>query len=71
MREKGLTPIGPGFYIDDKRRIYFHVSEFLTHFGLPDTPEIRELVWAEVRRDFGEIGVTELSDATGPGAEPS
>ena len=63
MDKEGLTRIGAGFYVDRDRRIYFRVREFLAAHHLPDTPEVRAEVWAQVRRDFGAIGVTELTDA--------
>ncbi|HEY2116066.1 MAG TPA: hypothetical protein VGJ51_13300 [Candidatus Angelobacter sp.] len=62
MDKEGLTRIGAGFYADGDRKIYFRVREFLAAHRMPDTPEARAEVWAEVRRDFGVIGVTELED---------
>ncbi len=63
MGKKGLTRIGDGFYVDGEGKIYFQASEFLAAHHMPDTPEVREKVWAEVRHDFGAIGVTELTDS--------
>jgi len=63
MDKEDLTRIGDGFYVDRDRKIYFQVSEFLAAHRLPDTPQVRAEVWAEVRRDFGAIGVTELADS--------
>jgi hypothetical protein len=63
MGKEGLTRIGAGFYVDDDRNVYFQIREFLEAHSLPDTPEVREEVWAEVRRDFGALGVRELPDS--------
>ncbi len=59
-REACLRRIGPGFYADQERALYFHVREFLREFHLPDTPVMRAAVWEEVQRDFGVIGITAL-----------
>jgi hypothetical protein len=63
MGKKDLTRIGPGFYVDPARSLYVNVREFLAAQKLPDTPEVRRAVWEQIRRDFGEIGITELSGA--------
>jgi hypothetical protein len=63
MSKEGLTRIGDGFYIDSSRKIYFQAGEFLAAHRVPDTPEARAEVWAQVCRDFGAIGVTELPDS--------
>ena len=63
MGKEGLTRIGDGFYVDGDRKIYFQVSEFLAAHRMPDTPEVRAEVWAQVCRDFGAVGVTELPDS--------
>lgn len=63
MGKEDLTRIGDGFYVDSDRKIYFQVREFLAAHHLPDTPEVRAEVWAEVCRDFGALGVTELPDS--------
>jgi hypothetical protein len=62
MNDKELRKIGEGFYVDDKRALYFKVREFLSAHKLADTPEVREAVWKQVRQDFGSIEVTELQD---------
>ena len=63
MGKEDLKRIGDGFYVDGGGKIYFQVREFLAAHHMPDTPEVRAQVWAEVRRDFGVIGVTELPDS--------
>ena len=62
MNENDLTKIGPGFYVDGKRGMYFKVREFLDFHNLPDSPEVRQAVWDQVKEDFGEVGITELSE---------
>jgi hypothetical protein len=62
MNREGLRKIGAGFYVDDRRSLYFNVREFLTANGLPDTPEMRQSVWDQVAHDFGVIGITQLTD---------
>jgi hypothetical protein len=60
MGEKELTKLGPGFYVDQNRSLYFNVREFLDFHNLADSPEVRQAVWNQVSRDFGMIGITEL-----------
>ena len=62
MNRDGLRKIGAGFYVDDRRSLYFNVREFLTANGLSDTPEMRQSVWDQVANDFGVIGITQLTD---------
>jgi hypothetical protein len=63
MDRRWLKPIGSGFYVDINRQIYFDVREFIAAHDLPDTPEIRQQLWDEVRQDFGAIGVTDLTES--------
>jgi hypothetical protein len=60
--KKGLIRLGPGFYVDDKRSLYFNAREFLAANKLADTAELRQAVWDQVVHDFGVIGITELTD---------
>jgi hypothetical protein len=62
MNREGLRKIGAGFYVDDPRSLYFTVREFLIANGLPDTAEMRQVVWDQVAHDFGVIGITQLRD---------
>jgi hypothetical protein len=62
MRDKELTMIGPGFYVDKTRSLYFNVKEFLQFHHLADSPEVRQAVWKQVAEDFGAVGITELFD---------
>jgi hypothetical protein len=57
-----LIKIGPGFYVDDKRSLYFNVREFLAANKLTDTAELRQAVWDQVAHGFGVIGIIELTD---------
>jgi hypothetical protein len=61
MNREDLRKIGAGFYVDDRRSLYFNVREFLTANGLPDTAEMRQAVWDQVVHDFGVIGITQLT----------
>ena len=54
MEKSWLKALGPGFYVDTNRNIYFDVHEFIAIYRLPDTPEIREQLWDEVRNDLGD-----------------
>jgi len=62
MNREDLRKIGAGFYVDDRRSLYFSVREFLTANRLPDTDEMRQAVWDQVVHDFGVIGITQLTD---------
>ena len=62
MNRASLRKIGAGFYIDDRRSLYFNVREFLIANGLPHTAEMRQTVWDHVAHDVGVIGITELTD---------
>ena len=62
MGECELTKIGPGFYRDRNRSLYFKVREFLDFRKLPDSPKNRQDAWNQVNHDFGALGITELPD---------
>lgn len=62
MGEHELTKIGPGFYMDRNRSLYFKVREFLDFHKLADSPEIRQAVWNQVSQDFRAVGVREFID---------
>jgi hypothetical protein len=59
---QNLTPVIPGFYSDGQGHLYLNMREFLAVNGMPDSPEVRAVVWDEVRDIFGEIPVLELQD---------
>jgi hypothetical protein len=62
MGNQGLKKIGKGFYRGAGGELYLHMPEFLTSHNLPDREGVREQVWTEVRRQFGEGGVMEFDD---------
>ena len=62
MDERKLTRIGPGIYTDEARALFVDVREFLVAQRLPDIPEVRQAVLAQIRRDFGGVEITELTD---------
>jgi len=55
-----LAPIIPGLYADRGGRLYLAMAEFLSAHVIPDSPEVRAVVWEEIRGVFGEIAVMEL-----------
>jgi hypothetical protein len=57
-----LTPLIPGIYDDGEGHIHLHMREFLKLHGLPDNPEVRKVVWAEMRDVFGDVPIIEISD---------
>jgi hypothetical protein len=59
---RNLAPLIPGFYADTGGRLYLAMAEFLSVHGIPDSPEVRAVVWEEIRDVFGEIPITELTD---------
>jgi hypothetical protein len=63
MDRSWLKPVGPGFYVDINRHIYFDVREFIAAYNLHDTPEVRQQIWEEVRNDFGTLGVIDLTES--------
>jgi hypothetical protein len=55
-----LTPLIPGIYGDEQGRICVDMQEFLTAHGLPDSPEVRKVVWTEIRDVFAGFSIFEL-----------
>ena len=51
-----------GIYADDDGRIYVHMREFLVQHGIPDKPEVREVVWEELLSAFSPLTIFELSE---------
>ena len=51
-----------GIYADDQGRIYVHTRELLVHHGIPDKPEVREAVWAEILDMFSGLTIFEMSE---------
>ena len=59
---QNLTPVIPGFYSDGQGHLYVNMGEFLVQHGMPDSPEIRAVVWEEIQDIFGDIPVHEILD---------
>ena len=57
-----LRSLIAGIYADTEGRIYVHTREFLVQHGIPDKPEAREIVWAEMLDIFSGLTVFELSE---------
>jgi len=57
-----LTPLIPGFYADAQGRLYLNIGEFLSAYGLQDSPEVRIVTWEEIREIFAGIEITEITD---------
>ena len=57
-----LSPLIPGIYHDGEGHIYVNMREFLTAHGQPDTPEVRNVVWSEMRDVFGDVPIIEMTD---------
>jgi hypothetical protein len=55
-----LNPLIAGMYADDKGQIYVNMREFLVYHGIPDTPEVREVVWSEMADIFAGMTMWEL-----------
>jgi hypothetical protein len=56
-----MNPIVPGFYADEEGRIYLNMREFLAAYGMPDNPELRAVIWDEIREIF-QVEVIEIVD---------
>jgi hypothetical protein len=62
LSDERITRIGTGFYVTEQGALLVNVREILAEFNLPDTPEIRQAIWDQIRRDFGIIPITEIGD---------
>lgn len=54
-----LTKVDYCFYIDEKRNVYFSVSDFFDVHQLPDAPELRRVVAEEMKDIYPEIVILE------------
>jgi hypothetical protein len=61
-KKKDLILLIPGFYADPEGRVYLNMREFLFRHDLPDSPEVRAVVWEEARQMFADIEINELPD---------
>jgi hypothetical protein len=57
---KKLEPLIPGIYADEEGRALRNMREFLEAHGFPDAPELRAVIWEEIREIFGDVEVIEL-----------
>jgi len=62
MKKEDLRKIGRGFYVDESKRLYLDMKEFLAVHNLPDRPEVREAILQQVKDEFGVTEVAELGD---------
>jgi len=58
---KKLEPLIPGIYADAEGRALLNMREFLEAHGFPDAPELRAVIWEEIREIFGELEVIEMA----------
>jgi hypothetical protein len=57
---KKLEPLIPGIYADEEGRALLNMREFLEAHGFPDAPELRAVIWEDIREIFGDVEVIEL-----------
>ena len=57
-----LIPLIPGFYTDDQGQLFLNMERFLHDHGMPDVPEVRRLVWEEIRDIFGDLRIVEITN---------
>jgi len=50
----------PGFYTNDQGQLFLDMEKFLHDHGMPDVPEVRRLVWEEIRDIFGDLEIMEI-----------
>jgi hypothetical protein len=62
MKKEDLKQIGRGFYVDNNKRLYLDMREFLAVHDLPDRPEVREAILQQVKDEFGVSEVADLTD---------
>lgn len=60
QRMKELTPLIPGIYADVEGRAVVNMQEFLAAHAFPDAPELRAVIWEEIREVFGDVEVIEM-----------
>jgi hypothetical protein len=57
-----LIPLIPGFYTDDQGHLFLNMEMFLREHGMPDAPEVRRVVWDEIKDIFGDITILEITN---------
>jgi hypothetical protein len=60
---KSLERFEPGFYSDGDT-VYVDMGEFLATYGVCDLPEIRAVLWSDLREIFSGVPVQELPAKT-------
>ncbi|HEY2496518.1 MAG TPA: hypothetical protein VGK24_05575 [Candidatus Angelobacter sp.] len=60
---KSVTRFEPGFYSDGET-VYVDMGEFLATHGVCDRPEIRAVLWSDLREIFSGVPVQELRAKT-------
>ena len=58
-----LEQFEPGFYSDGET-VYVDMGEFLDTYGVCDVPEIRAVLWSDIREIFSGVPVQELRAKT-------
>jgi hypothetical protein len=58
---KDFVPLIPGIYADRDGRICLDMREFLAAHALPDAPEVRAVIWEEIRDIFADVEVVEIN----------
>jgi hypothetical protein len=53
----------PGFYSDGET-VYVDMGEFLDTYGVCDVPEIRAVLWSDIKEIFSGVPVQELRAKT-------
>ena len=57
-----LRTLIAGIYADDQGGIYINMREFLDRHGMPDSRELREVLWAEFCDVFVGLELFELRE---------
>lgn len=52
----------PGFYTDDQGHLFLNMEKFLHEHGIPDAPEVRRVVWDEIKGVFGDLKIMEITN---------
>lgn len=63
MSRQYLTSFEPGFYFDGNI-VYVDIGEFINAHGIPDMPQLRDVIWSEFQRVFSGIPIQRLSDGS-------
>ena len=61
-KKQDLILLIPGFYADHQGQVYLNMREFLVEHDLPDSPQVRAVVWEEARQMFEDVEIAEIAD---------